>query len=95
MDQVLRGFDVCFIYIHDLLDPSKSQEEHLHHPRQVFERLREYFLIVNVAKFFFRQTELTLLGHKMIADWILPLIEKVGAIKQFPKPHLSLSCADF
>ena len=56
------------------------------HLRLVFERLRKYSLTLNVAKSSFRQTELTFLGHKITAEGILPLPEKVSAVKQFPKP---------
>ena len=86
MDQVFRGLDFCYVYIDDLLVASKSPEEHLLHLRQVFERLRQYSLTINVAKYSFGQIELTFLGYKITAKGVLPLPEKVSAIKQFPKP---------
>ena len=86
MDEVFRGLDFCYVYIDDLLIASKSLEDHLVHLRLVFERLRKYSLTLNVAKSSFRQTELTFLGHKITAEGILSLPEKVSAVKQFSKP---------
>ena len=60
MDQVFRGLDFCYVYIDDLLVASKSPEEHL---LQVFERLRQYSLTINVAKSSFGQIESTFFGH--------------------------------
>ena len=74
MDQVFRGLDFYYVYIDDLLAASKFPEEHL---RQVFERLRQYSLTINVAKSSFGQIELTFLGHKITAKGVLPLPEKV------------------
>ena len=85
-DEVFRGLDFCYVYVDDLLIASKSLEDHLVHLRLVFERLRKCSLTLNVAKSSFRQTELTFLGHKITAEGILPLPEKVSAVKQFPKP---------
>ena len=84
MDQVFRGLDFCYVYTDDLLVASKSPEEHLLHLRQVFERLRQYSLTINVAKSSFGEIELTFLGHKITAKGVLPLPKKVSAIKQFP-----------
>ena len=86
MDQVFRGLYFCYVYIDDLLVASKSPKEHLLHLRQVFERLRQYSLTISVAKSSFGQIELTFLGHKVTGKSVLPLPEKVSAIKQFPKP---------
>ena len=74
------------MYTDDLLVASKSPEKHLLHLRQVFERLRQYSLSINVAKSSFGQIELTFFGHKITAKGVLPLPEKVSVIKQFPKP---------
>ena len=86
MDEVFRGLDFYYVYMNDLLIASKSLEDHLVHLRLVFERLRKCSLTLNVAKSSFCQTQLTFLGHKITAEGILPLPEKVSAVKQFPKP---------
>ena len=50
MDQVFRGLDFCYVHIDDLRVTSQSPEEHLLYLRQVFERLRQYSVTINVAK---------------------------------------------
>ena len=86
MDQVFRGLDFCYVYVDNLLVARKSPEEHLLQLRQVFERLRQYSLTINVAESSFGQIEWTFLSHKTTAKGVLPLPKKVSAIKQFPKP---------
>ena len=81
MDQVFRALDFCCVYTDDLLVASKSPEEHFLHLRQVFDRLRQYSLTINVAKSSFGQIELTFLGHKITAKGVLPLPERVSVIK--------------
>ena len=86
MDHLFRGLDFCYVYVDDLLIASKSLEDHILHLRTGFQRFRQYSLNLNVTKSSFAQTKLTFLGHKIRANGILPLPEKVSAIKQFLKP---------
>lgn len=47
MDTVLRGLDCTFVYIDDILVASRSRVEHR---VQVFERLQQQSLVLNLAK---------------------------------------------
>ena len=50
MDEVLQGLDFCYAYIDDILVASASPEEHLQHLETVFQRLREYGVVINSMK---------------------------------------------
>ena len=86
MDEVLRGLDFAYWYMDDILVSSVNEEEHIKHLRLVLARLEEYGLTINVGKCKFGLTELSFLGHKISNDGIVPLEEKVEAIKNYPIP---------
>lgn len=50
MNEVLNGLDFVFIYIDDILIASKNQEEHINHLTQVFQRLSDYSMSINLSK---------------------------------------------
>jgi len=50
IDQVLRDFHFCYAYIDDILIASATPEEHQQHLTSVFERLKEYGVIINPSK---------------------------------------------
>ena len=86
MDQVLRGLDFCYVYIDDLLVASSSPEEHKHHLRLVFERLRHYGIIINLQKCVFGVPSVEFLGHSVDSTGIHPLPAKVQTVLDFPQP---------
>ena len=61
---------------------SRSLEEHEQHLREVFTRLRENCLTVNIKKCVLAKSTVTFLGHTVDSEGIRPLPEKVDAIKQ-------------
>ena len=78
------------MYIDDILVGSQNVEEHEQHLREVFTRLRENCLTMNLEKCTLAQPTVTFLGHTVDAEGIRPLPEKVTTIKQFPLPSLKL-----
>lgn len=86
MDEVLRGFDFCYVYIDDILVASRDQDEHLRHLELLFSRLNDYGILLNAAKCVFGATEVTFLGHCVSAAGISPTSDKVSAITSFAKP---------
>ena len=50
IDQVLRDFHFCYAYIDDILIASATPKEHQQHLTSVFERLKEYGVIINPSK---------------------------------------------
>ena len=80
MDEVLRGLDFCYDYVNDLLIASRSPAEHLSHLRQVFERLRQYGIIINAQKSVLGATSL---GHQ-VASNPFPTVPSTGGVLGHP-----------
>ena len=58
------------IFIDDILNYSKSQEEHQHHLRTVLQTLREHQLYAKLEKCEFFKTEIQYLGHVISEEGI-------------------------
>jgi hypothetical protein len=86
MDSVLAGLQFCFVYMDDVLVASTSPEQHVAHLREVFCRLQQHGLVLNIQKCSFGQAELDYLGHHISASGIRPMAARVTAIKKFPRP---------
>ena len=95
MDEVLRGLNFCYAYIDDVLIASSTAHEHRQHLQQVFQRFREYGVIINPSKCELGVTELTFLGHHLNSQGTLPLQEKVTAIQDFPRPSTKSKLQEF
>lgn len=50
MMRVLADLDFIFVYMDDICIASRNLKEHLQHLRILFERLREYGLLINISK---------------------------------------------
>lgn len=87
VDQVVRDLPFCFPYLDDILVASESTDNHISHLRQLFERLRQFNLIINEKKCTLGVAEVTFLGHTINATGVRPLQEMVHAIVNFPKPE--------
>lgn len=55
---------------------------------EVFRRLQENNLAINLKKCEVEKSEIKFLGHLVNADGIRPLPEKITAIQNFPKPKV-------
>lgn len=86
IDEALRGLPNCYGYLDDILIFSATEEEHLSHLRQLFQRLSEYGVLINSAKCEFGQSTITFLGHEVSAGGVRPLADKIQAITDFPVP---------
>lgn len=86
VDEVLLGLDFCFGYLDDILVFSSSPETHLKHLRQLFERLKQYGILINTSKCKLGQPEITFLGYTVSATGTKPLETKVDAIQDFKPP---------
>lgn len=95
MDKVGRGLDFVFIYLDDILVASRSQTEHLEHLRQLFQRLQEHGLAINLSKCQFGRTSIDFLGHRVNQHGAVPLPAKVEAIRKFPKPATLKALQEF
>ena len=95
MDTVLQGLPFTFVYLDDILVFSHSEKEHLAHLRQLFERLREYGLVISISKCKFGVADIDFLGHRINKHGVTPLEKKVQAVIEFPKPATTKSLQEF
>ena len=95
MDTVCGSLDFVFVYIDDILVASRTKEQHHSHLRELFERLKEFGLVVNKAKCYFGQESLEFLGHKISSTGIEPLPKKVEVIRNFPCPEKMKGLQEF
>ena len=88
MSRVLQGlaWDICLVYLDDVIIFSSTFEEHLVRLRQVFDRFREANLTLKPKKSFFGQKRIKFLGHYVSSDGIEPMPEKCKAVQEFPTP---------
>ena len=73
-------------YINDILILSTSPEEHLKILEEVLKRLQAVGLHLYLAKRSFLRPSLEYLGHRIDADGIHPMKDKVKAIQGAPLP---------
>ena len=95
MDQVLRGLHFAYAYIDDVLIASVSEEQHHHHLQQVFNRFKEFGIIMNPNKCQLGVASLQFLGHMVDKDGIRPLESRVSAIRDFPLPRSQRKLREF
>ena len=82
MSTVLTGLnDFAFMYLDDILVLSETYNDHLHHLNIVFERFQKACLKIKLSKCQFCKTHLHYLGHRISANGLQPLPEKLEAIK--------------
>lgn len=86
VDEVLRGLDFCYAFIDDFLVYSPDEATHEEHLRQIFQRLQDYNMVINVPKCVFGVSQVTFLGYTVSAEGVKPLDTKVEAIRNFSIP---------
>ena len=94
MSKVLTSLNhFTFTYLDNVLIFSKSWEEHLQHLNVVFNRFKTAGLKIKLSKCQFFKTQLHYLGHKISADGLEPLPEKLEAIKNLtPAKNVDEAC---
>ena len=88
MTSVLQGlmWEICLVYIDDIIVFSKDFSQHLDRLQQVFDRIRAANLKLKPKKCAFLRSEIKFLGHIISAQGLHPLPDKIKAIEQFPPP---------
>jgi hypothetical protein len=74
------------MYLDDLMVFSKSLEDHESHLLQVFSRLRDHGLVINLEKWVFGATSVDFLGHRVSNAGVRPLPAYVDTMDKFPRP---------
>ena len=87
MNELFYGLDYVRTYIDDLLIISnKFLEDHIKKLDKVLSKLKSAGFKVNAEKSFFARNELEYLGLKISKQGIIPLPDKVEAIKNIAVP---------
>ena len=87
IESLLRGIDGVVAYIDDILISGPTESAHLATLAAVLSRLESAGLKLKQNKCTFLQDSVTFLGHRIDANGLHPLPDKVQAIKEAPKPR--------
>ena len=86
MDKVCQGLARVFVYLDDILVASEDRHQHIRHLTELFGRLEDHGLVIKRSKCVLGALSIDFLGHHVNAKGIVPLPEKVRAIRDFPRP---------
>lgn len=88
MDNVLKDLQgkSCLCYMDDIIVFSTSLQEHISNLNQVFNKLEQANLKVQLDKSEFLHKEVAFLGHIVSSEGVKPNPEKIEAVKKFPIP---------
>ena len=86
MDQVLAGlpWEICLVYLDDIIIHASEFEEAISHLREVFLRLRTANLKLNPKKCQLFAQEVRCLGHIISKNGLATDPEKVKAVQEWP-----------
>jgi len=79
-------YDVCLVYLDDILVFSRTFDEHLEHLATVFDRLDHYSLKLKPSKCSLFQRKVSFLGHVVSGQGIECDLEKMATIATWPTP---------
>ena len=86
IESILQGIDGVVVYLDDILITGQTKEAHLMALEKVLSRLDRAGLRVKKSKCEFMKPSVTYLGHRIDANGLHPLPERVRAIKEAPIP---------
>ena len=81
-----QQYVTLLFYLDDICIFAEMANQMLDHIEFVFSRLKEFNLKIKPKKSHFFQTSVTFLGHILSANGVLPNLEKVAKIKDWPTP---------
>ena len=87
INEVLTDCIFAMGYLDDIIIFSKTEEEHLQHLEEIFERLRKAGLKLKLQKCSFFKKHIQYLGHLISVEGIQPLPEKMESIAKMPVPQ--------
>jgi Reverse transcriptase (RNA-dependent DNA polymerase)/RNase H-like domain found in reverse transcriptase/Integrase zinc binding domain/Integrase core domain len=86
VETAVKGIPNVIVYIDDLLIHTKTHEEHLKILRQIFDRLLEHNLKVNLKKCEFGSQNVSYLGFRLTPEGIKPGLDKLKAVAKTLPP---------
>ena len=87
--KVIGNIPYAMGYLDDIIIFSKTEEEHLQHIADIFEKLCKAGLKLKLSKCSFFQKELQYLGHLVSEEGVWPLPEKT---RKYPKHAYTKKC---
>ena len=85
---LLKGINGVVVYLDDIVISGSTEESHLAALDEVLSRLDQAGLRVKVSKCEFMKQSVTYLGHKIDANGLDCLTERLRAIRDAPRPTL-------
>ncbi|GBP58212.1 hypothetical protein EVAR_87790_1 [Eumeta japonica] len=95
VDELTKGLNFCFAYLDDILVYSKVEEKHEKDLKQIFGRIREYRMLINIRKCVFGADYVIFLGYNISAKRTRPPEQKVDSIKNFLVPKTVMELRRF
>ena len=86
MNSVTYGLSNSFAYMDDLLTASVDHTSHLQHLEQLFRRIIQHKLTLNVEKCEFLKKEIQFLGFELSGAGVRPGQPKIDVLKRCPPP---------
>jgi len=88
VDMALAGltWEICLVYLDDLVVFSRTFEDHVVRLQAVFDRLRTANLKLNPSKCVLFAAKIKFLGSVISSEGIAPDPDKVAAVKEWPVP---------
>ena len=86
MDELLQGLEHVMCYIDDIIITGKDDKEHLHLLATVLDRLQNHGFRVKKSKCVFMGDSVEYLGHRIDAQGLHPIGDKLTAICDAPPP---------
>jgi len=89
MDLALNGlnFNMCLVYLDDIIVFSATVEEHLNRLRKIFDRLRAANLKLKSSKCSLMRSEVKFLGHVVSEEGVATDPTKIEVVKDWPTPN--------
>ena len=89
------GIPKVVVYLDDILISGVNEEDHLSNLEEVLQRVQEAGLKLKREKCKFMMSSVTYLGHRIDAQGLHPLPEKVTAIQDAPRPRTVMELKSF
>ena len=86
MEGLLKGIPGVIVYLDDILITGSSIDEHLATLDKVFQKLQDAGLRLKQSKCVLLAPLVTYLGHRIDAQGLHPVEEKVKALQEVPAP---------
>ena len=92
---MLRGLPFVVNYTDDTLVHSANEDEHKHHLREVFQRLKTAGLTLRGKKCHIGMSQVTYLGHVFSGSGMIPDPQKIKVVQDWPVPHNTTAVRQF